>query len=522
MAKQQFNKLIWLVDTIFRNAPVTFAEINRRWRAGDDNRSDIPLRTFHNHRQAIEEMFDINIECDKRNNTYYIADAEGMLGDKLKMWLLNSFSLNNVLQENVDMKNRIVFEEVPSGVQFMDLVIDAMRSGRVLAMEYQAYNWEHSKDVLLEPYFVKLFRHRWYLIGINREYKAFRSYSLDRIKRIALSEETFNFPRKFTPQDHFRDSFGIIRDENLLPQHTVLRTTISQAPYLRNLPLHSSQKEIAVTESYVDFELYISHTYDFIQELLSKGAAVEVLKPQSLRDKIKAEIQNMQTLPLMNANVLEKLKILAESAKYDVSCASSGTVRANKPGTLGNTVGGWGICHSFAEDGRCISLLKVMLTNYCIYDCAYCINRRSNDLPRATLSVSELVDLTIEFYRRNYIEGLFLSSGVVRNPDYTMERLVRVAKDLREVHRFNGYIHLKSIPGASRELVNEAGRYADRLSVNVEIPKEENLKLLAPEKDHKSVFAPMLYIQQGILESSEERKSSAMRPALLLRVRVHR
>lgn len=212
------------------------------------------------------------------------------------MWLLNSFSLNNVLQENVDMKNRIVFEEVPSGVQFMDIVIDAMRSGRVLAMEYQAYNWEHSKDVLLEPYFVKLFRHRWYLIGINREYKAFRSYSLDRIKRIALSEETFNFPRKFTPQDHFRDSFGIIRDENLLPQHTVLRTTISQAPYLRNLPLHSSQKEIAVTESYVDFELYISHTYDFIQELLSKGAAVEVLKPQSLRDKIKAEIQNMQTL----------------------------------------------------------------------------------------------------------------------------------------------------------------------------------------------------------------------------------
>lgn len=173
MAKQQFNKLIWLVDTIFRNAPVTFAEINRRWRAGDDNRSDIPLRTFHNHRQAIEEMFDINIECDKRNNTYYIADAEGMLGDKLKMWLLNSFSLNNVLQENVDMKNRIVFEEVPSGVQFMDLVIDAMRSGRVLAMEYQAYNWEHSKDVLLEPYFVKLFRHRWYLIGITGNIKLF-------------------------------------------------------------------------------------------------------------------------------------------------------------------------------------------------------------------------------------------------------------------------------------------------------------------------------------------------------------
>ena len=215
---------------------------------------------------------------------------------------------------------------------------------------------------------------------------------------------------------------------------------------------------------------------------------------------------------IMNENVLNKLKILAESAKYDVSCSSSGTVRSNRAGMLGNTVGGVGICHSFAEDGRCISLLKVMLTNYCIYDCAYCINRRSNDLPRATLSVSELVDLTIEFYRRNYIEGLFLSSGVVRNPDYTMERLVRVAKDLRLVHRFNGYIHLKSIPGASRELVNEAGLYADRLSVNIEIPREENLKLLAPEKDHQSVFAPMRYIQQGVLESAEERKKHRHAP----------
>ncbi len=208
----------------------------------------------------------------------------------------------------------------------------------------------------------------------------------------------------------------------------------------------------------------------------------------------------------MNADVLDKLKILTESAKYDVSCSSSGTVRKGRAGQVGNTVGGVGICHSFAEDGRCISLLKVMLTNMCIYDCAYCINRRSNDIRRATLSVTELVELTMEFYRRNYIEGLFLSSGVVRNPDYTMERLVRVAKDLREVHRFNGYIHLKSIPGASQELVNEAGRYADRLSVNLEIPTEQNLKLLAPEKDHQSVYQPMKYIQQGMLENQEDRK----------------
>ena len=214
----------------------------------------------------------------------------------------------------------------------------------------------------------------------------------------------------------------------------------------------------------------------------------------------------------MNEQVIQKLKILTESAKYDVSCASSGTSRKNTRGGVGNTVGGWGICHSFSEDGRCISLLKIMLTNYCIYDCAYCINRVSNDIPRTTLSVTELVELTMEFYRRNYIEGLFLSSGVVRNPDYTMERLVRVAKDLREVHRFNGYIHLKSIPGASEELVRQAGRYADRLSVNLEIPTEKNLKLLAPEKDHQSVYKPMLYIQQGALESAEERKKHRHAP----------
>lgn len=209
----------------------------------------------------------------------------------------------------------------------------------------------------------------------------------------------------------------------------------------------------------------------------------------------------------MTEGTLEKLRILAESAKYDVSCSSSGTVRRGVKGDgIGNTVGGIGICHSFADDGRCIALLKVMLTNYCMYDCAYCINRRSNDIKRATMSVSEVVEVTMEFYRRNYIEGLFLSSGVVRNPDYTMERLARVAQELRTVHRFNGYIHLKSIPGASRELVNQAGLYADRMSINIEIPNEGSLKYLAPEKDFKSVYEPMGYIRQGVLENTEDRR----------------
>ena len=209
---------------------------------------------------------------------------------------------------------------------------------------------------------------------------------------------------------------------------------------------------------------------------------------------------------MLTDSTMERLRVLAESAKYDVSCSSSGTVRQGKQGMVGNTVGGVGICHSFADDGRCISLLKVMLTNYCMYDCAYCVNRRSNDIKRATLSVTELVDITMEFYRRNYIEGLFLSSGVVRNPDYTMERLVAIVRNLRTVQRFNGYIHLKSIPGASQELLNEAGLYADRMSVNIEIPREESLKLLAPEKNHQSVFQPMRLIEQGVMENKEDRR----------------
>src|ERR1700754_1111199 len=178
----------------------------------------------------------------------------------------------------------------------------------------------------------------------------------------------------------------------------------------------------------------------------------------------------------MNADrIKEKLNILADAAKYDVSCASSGSDRKNENKGLGNASNG--ICHAYTEDGRCVSLLKILLTNHCIFDCAYCINRKSNDTKRVAFTVQEVVDLTINFYRRNYIEGLFLSSGIFSSADYTMERLVMIAKKLRTEHRFNGYIHLKTIPGASEELVKQAGLYADRLSVNIEMPTENSLKL---------------------------------------------
>lgn len=204
-------------------------------------------------------------------------------------------------------------------------------------------------------------------------------------------------------------------------------------------------------------------------------------------------------------DVLEKVKILASAAKYDASCASSGSNRVNTPGGLGNaTDAPAGICHSWAADGRCVSLLKILFSNYCIHDCVYCINRRSNDIPRHSFTVDELVNLTINFYRRNYIEGLFLSSGVFRNADYTMEVLLQVIKKLRLEQRFNGYIHLKVIPGASRELIHEAGLYADRLSVNIEMPSEQGLKLLAPEKKREDILTPMAYIGSKITALADE------------------
>ncbi|MBT0607600.1 putative DNA modification/repair radical SAM protein [Aequorivita echinoideorum] len=203
--------------------------------------------------------------------------------------------------------------------------------------------------------------------------------------------------------------------------------------------------------------------------------------------------------------IKEKLNILADAAKYDVSCSSSGSKRSNKNKGLGDS-SGMGICHTYTEDGRCVSLLKILLTNHCIFDCAYCVTRKSNDIKRAAFKVQEVVDLTINFYRRNYIEGLFLSSGIFKNADYTMERLIAVAKKLREEENFNGYIHLKSIPGASDELMREAGLYADRLSVNIEIPTEKGLKLLAPDKDRKDFIKPMEKVKNEIIQYKSEKK----------------
>lgn len=213
-------------------------------------------------------------------------------------------------------------------------------------------------------------------------------------------------------------------------------------------------------------------------------------------------------------DIREKLEILADAAKYDVSCSSSGSNRKNKNNGLGNGSMG-GICHSYSEDGRCISLLKILMTNACIYNCEYCINRRENDTLRATFSPEEVANLTMNFYRRNYIEGLFLSSGIIKNPDYTMERLVKVAEILRYKYNFNGYIHMKAIPGASQDLVKKMGLLVDRMSINIELPSQKALSLLAPEKKIADITRPMGNVKNEMMVYGEDRKKFAHTPKFL-------
>lgn len=216
----------------------------------------------------------------------------------------------------------------------------------------------------------------------------------------------------------------------------------------------------------------------------------------------------------MSKSIEEKLRILSDAAKYDVSCSSSGSSRKNTNNGLGNAAVN-GICHSWSADGRCISLLKILMTNYCVYDCKYCINRKDNDIERALLSPEEIVKLTINFYRRNYIEGLFLSSGIIKSADYTMELMIAVAKKLRLEEKFNGYIHMKVIPGASRQLINEIGLYVDRVSVNIEFAENTALKLLAPDKKATDISTSMGLIRKNLIENAEDKKFFKSTPSFI-------
>jgi hypothetical protein len=309
MAKNKINNLIWLVDTINRNGKITFTQINEKWLAGDKERREIPLRTFHNHRRDIEDMFDINIECDKSTNTYYVDDADGLFNSKLKMWLLNSFSLSNILRESPELQRRVLFEDIPSGVQFIDCLADAMRKSLQVIVKYQTYYWTEPREISIEPYFLRLFHQRWYLMGVNvdipkknRDEKMIHgkqevhSYALDRIQNVEITDNKFKYPRDFDPKEFYKDCFGIIKENGAESKRTVIKATAFQSNYLRNLPLHESQQEIERGDEFSLFEMQICPTYDLCQQLLSFGESIEVLEPKELREKMKGQVEKMRTI----------------------------------------------------------------------------------------------------------------------------------------------------------------------------------------------------------------------------------
>ncbi|HEY5592109.1 MAG TPA: WYL domain-containing protein [Paludibacter sp.] len=285
MAKDLFNRYIWLVDTIYsRSEGLTFEEINERWeRSSRSEGNPLPLRTFHNHRAAIEELFEIIIECNKSTYRYYIDNAEDLEKGGVRRWLLNTFVVNNLINESHKLKQRILFEEIPSGQHFLTPIIEAMRDGMMLEMTYQSYWSDKGHGFSFEPYFVKVFKQRWYVIGKSDNV---RIYALDRIQKLETLSTKFNMPKDPDPEEYFYNCFGIIHDDDVSPEKIKLKITSGQANYLRALPLHHSQKEIETTEDYSIFTYYLKPTFDFRQEILSLGDDAEVLSPGNFREEI--------------------------------------------------------------------------------------------------------------------------------------------------------------------------------------------------------------------------------------------
>lgn len=295
MAENLFNRYIWLVDTIYRAKKISFEDINERWKCTEmSDGEDLPLRTFHNHRKAIEEMFDINIECNKRGGyLYYIENAEEMEKGGIRSWLLNTFAVNNLINESHYLKQRILFEDIPSGREYLTPIIEAMRDSKNITITYQSFDDNKEHTFSLSPYCVKIFKQRWYVIAYNDYFDTIRIYALDRIHNIRIMDEKFDYPSDFDPQAFFGQSFGIIVDEECKPETVRIKAFGNKCKYLRALPLHHSQKEIETSDNYAVFEYLIRPTYDFYQELLMHACDIEVLSPKAVRDNMKSFIEEM-------------------------------------------------------------------------------------------------------------------------------------------------------------------------------------------------------------------------------------
>ena len=288
MGKELFSRYVWLLETIHRAGKITFEEINARWlRSELSGGETLSLRTFHHHRDAIEELFDINIECIKRGGyCYYIEDTEELEKGCVRKWLLNSFAVDNLIVESRKLKSRILLEEVPSGKRYLIPLIEAMRDGMIVEVDYQSFRQQVPANFEIEPYCLKLFRQRWYVVARSPHYNRVMIYSLDRILDLEVSEKTFYYPEEFNPQSYFDACFGIVADDDIGIETVQLKVYAPQDKYFDALPLHHSQRTVEVTEGHTVYEYRIRPTYDFVQELLSHGADVEVLQPSLLRNRL--------------------------------------------------------------------------------------------------------------------------------------------------------------------------------------------------------------------------------------------
>lgn len=291
MDKALLNRYVWLIDTIHNHKKITLKEINALWQYRDDENKPIPNRTFHNHKDAIEELFDIIIECDKQTNSYYIADAEQLTGSVARNWLLNTFTVSNIVNESYKLKNRILFENIPSGQNYLTTIMDAMQKNVVMKISYQKFWSDSAFETEIEPYALKIFRQRWYVLSRNIEKNELRMYALDRLHDAKATEKHFDMPKDFDADLHFANSFGIIV-ENIEAEIVKLKVSEQQANYIRTLPLHHSQTEEQF-DDYSIFTLFLKPSYDFLQEILRNGAEIEILEPQNLRKNMAKMVEAM-------------------------------------------------------------------------------------------------------------------------------------------------------------------------------------------------------------------------------------
>ena len=291
MAKNLLNKYVWLVETIYKAKKISFEEINQRWVDNDlSEGKPLPIRTFHKWRQAIEEMFGLIIENENGGQyRYYIENADELKNGSMRSWLFNTLTVSNLMMESASIKDKILFEEIPDGEQYLPVILYALKNSHVLGMTYQSFSRDEANTFEVEPYCLKAFKQRWYLVARSPYYDKIMIYSLDRVKWLGLTEKSFKYPKSFIPEEFFEDSFGIIADTKVKIETVKLKVSAGQANYLRSLTLHQTQKEIERTDEYSIFTVRLRPTFDFRQEILSQGCDIEVLEPTWFRDEI-AEI----------------------------------------------------------------------------------------------------------------------------------------------------------------------------------------------------------------------------------------